>query len=345
MEKNLLVAYVETKDLGHMDEADVKALDVINIAFALVVDGKVTWEHPECEEALAKIRQINPELKIVISVGGWGAGGFSEAAYTGEGRALFARTAVELVGRYGLDGIDIDWEYPCLGMAKIGADAADKENFTLLLAELREQLEAVEKGRYLLTIAAGGDTYFVRNTQMEKVQQYLDYVQLMTYDLRGGFQILTGHHTNLYSIQADLFDPSMDKAVRVFHEAGVPYEKIVVGAAFYSREWVGVPDRNHGLCQHAEATAPGHSYAVLLDEYVDKNGYVRYWDDEAKAPYLFNGSRFISYEDEKSLSCKIAYLKEKGLKGIMFWVYGEDTTYTLVKHMRKELGGKEQHGL
>lgn len=339
--ENLLIAYVETKDLGHMDEADVKALDVINIAFGLVENGRIVWEHPECREDLARIRQINPELKIVISIGGWGAGGFSEAAYTQEGRELFARSAVELVRAYGLDGIDIDWEYPCLGMAKIGADPADKQNFTLLLAQLRRELEAAEAERYLLTIAAGGDSYFVRNTQMEEVQKYLDYVQLMTYDLRGGFQILTGHHTNLYSIQADLFDPSMDKAVRVFHEAGVPYEKLVVGAAFYSREWSGVPDRCHGLCQHAEATAPGHSYAVLLKEYVDQNGYVRYWDDEAKAPYLFNGSRFISYEDEESLSCKIAYLKEKGLKGIMFWVYGEDTTYTLVKHMRKQLGGEE----
>lgn len=334
---NRLIGYVGTRKLNCMLEQDIRDLDGINIAFGHVIDGKVCWEHPECREGLARIRRINPDLKIVLSIGGWGAGGFSEAAFTQEGRNRFAQDCCELIRTYGLDGIDIDWEYPCFSLAGIGACKADKENYTLLLKTIREHLEEMEAGRYLLTIAAGGDSYFVRNTQMDQAQRYLDYVQIMSYDLRGGFQLATGHHTNLYAPQTDLFDASADKAVRTFHEAGVPYEKLVIGAAFYSREWEGVPDVNHGLCQQAQSTARGHHYSDLVQDFINKNGYTRYWDEEAKAPWLFNGSRFISYDDEQSLSCKIEYLKEKKLLGIMFWVYSEDHPYSLLGHMRKEL--------
>ena len=77
----------------------------------------------------------------------------------------------------------------------------------------------------------------------------------MTYDMRGGFQVLTGHHTNLYTPTGDLFRISTDASVNLFVRAGVPKEKIVIGAAFYSRVWNEVPDRNHGLHQMAGARA------------------------------------------------------------------------------------------
>lgn len=332
-----LIGYVWETKLNDMPEQDIKDLDGINIAFGHVVDGRVRWEHPEYREGLARIRRINPALKLVLSIGGWGAGGFSEAASTQEGREQFARDCCGLIGAYGLDGIDIDWEYPCFSLAGIGARKEDKQNFTLLLKTIRERFERMEPGRYILSIAAGGDSYFVRNTQMDQAQRYLDYVQLMSYDLRGGFSLATGHHTNLYTPQTDLSDVSADKAVRAFCEAGVPCEKLVIGAAFYSREWEGVPDVNNGLCQQAKSPARGHHYGELAENFINKNGYTRYWDDEAKAPWLFNGSRFISYDDEQSLSCKIEYLKEKKLLGIMFWVYGEDQPYSLLGHMRREL--------
>lgn len=334
---NRLIGYVWKMELEKMPEQDIKDLDCINIAFGHVEEGRVRWEHPECMAGFERIRRINPQIKIVLSIGGWSAGGFSEAAFTQEGREQFAKDCCRLICTYGLDGIDIDWEYPCFSLAGIGACKEDKENFTLLLKTIREHLEEMEKGRYLLSIAAGGDSYFVRNTRMDQAQQYLDYVQLMNYDLRGGFQLVTGHHTNLYTPQTDLFDVSVDKAVEAFHGAGVPYEKLVIGAAFYSREWEGVADVDHGYCQPAKAPAAGHHYGELADGFINKNGYTRYWDDEAKAPWLFNGNRFISYDDEESLSCKIGYLKEKGLLGIMFWAYGGDQPYSLLGHMRKEL--------
>lgn len=339
-----LIGYAGTKELENMLEKDIKALDVINIAFGYVVSGRVVWEHPECRDALDRIRAIHPELKLVLSIGGWSAGGFSDAACTQAGRESFAKDCRALVQEYGLDGVDLDWEYPCMDFAGIDARPEDRENFTLLLHEIRKELDEEQAGRCLLTIAAGGDSYFLKNTQMAEAVQYLDYVQLMTYDLRGSFQVLTGHHTSLFADQTDLFDPCVEKAVQSFRAAGVPDDKIVIGAAFYSREWEGVPDRNHGLIQHAKAPVPGHPYHQLMQEFIGKNGFTRYWDDEAKAPWLFNGERFISYDDEQSLSCKISWLKEQGLGGIMFWVYEDDGTHTLVSHMRRELDREETEG-
>ncbi len=132
MKKPLLLGYVSTKDLGIVTEGDAKALDLINIAFAHVVDGKCVWKALDAEAAIARLRSINPKLKFVLSVGDWSAGGFSEAASTAEGRRLFAETAAEVVGTYQLDGIDIDWEYPGISMAGIKASADDKVNFTFL---------------------------------------------------------------------------------------------------------------------------------------------------------------------------------------------------------------------
>jgi len=333
-----LIGYVGTKDLHVVTEEDAKSLDVINIAFGHIVDGSIVWNHGECKPALERLRQLNPKLKLVLSIGGWSAGGFSEAAKTLESRTLLAESAKELMTEYELDGIDIDWEYPCFSVAGIAADKSDKENYTLLLKQLRETLSTLTEKNYLVTTAVGGDEYFTRCTQMDKVSEYVDYVQLMTYDLRGGFQTLTGHHTNLYGNEADLFSASTKKAVECFLAAGVPKEKLVIGAAFYSREWKGVPDVANGLHQMAQTTGGyGPNYHTLTAEYINKNGYIRYWDEEAKAPYLFNGEHFISYDDEESIGAKAEYVREQKLCGMMYWEYCCDLTNTLTGYMRKKL--------
>ncbi|WP_053983113.1 glycoside hydrolase family 18 protein [Niameybacter massiliensis] len=332
-----LIGYVGTRDLANVTEADAKNLDIINIAFGHVIDGDVVWKNETAKEDLARIKAINPEIKFVLSVGGWGAGGFSEAAYTEEGRKRFSKTGVDIVLEYGLDGLDLDWEYPSYTVAGIGGCTLDKQNFTLLLKQIREDLNEVNKD-YLLTIAAGGGAYYLKGVEMDKAAEYLDYVQLMTYDLRGGFQTLTGHHTNLYAPHLDLFAASTEEAVRDFMAAGVPAEKLVIGIAFYSRMWKGVPNVDNGYLQMAETVGTyGPSYHELVADYINKNGFTRHWDDVCKAPYLFNGDTFISYDDEESISHKIKFMNEKGLLGAMYWEYGTDETRTLTGHMRQEI--------
>ena len=334
---NKVIGYVGTKHLAQMREEDIRSLDVINIAFGHIVDGRTVWEHQDVKPVLARIRSINPQLKLVLSVGGWSADGFSQAASTEESRRLAADTAKEIIAEYGLDGIDIDWEYPGTSVAGIASSADDKVNFTLFLAALREAMDSLGEGK-MVTIAAGGDSYFTRLTEMDKAAEYLDYVQLMTYDLQGGFQKVTGHHAALYAGGRNLFDACADKAVRAFMEAGVPAEKLVIGIPFYARKWEGVPDVREGLGVEAQTIGGfGADYGELLEKYVGKNGFVRYWDDEAKAPWLFDGKTFISYEDTESMAAKLAYVKEKGLCGVMYWEYGCDTTHTLTEFLRREM--------
>ena len=299
-----IIGYVNTADLNHMREEDVRALTVINIAFGLIRDGEVVWDAKDARDGIVSIRKSNPELKIVLSVGGWGADGFSQAARTKEGRERFAASALAIVKEYGLDGIDIDWEYPGTSLAGIASDRSDKENYTLLLAELRKTLDAYREGM-LVTTAVGGDVYFALQTDMKEASRYLDYVQLMAYDLQGGFQKATGHHAALYFGSRNMSDACADKAVRLFMEAGVPAEKIVLGIPFYSRKWEDVKGGGTGLGQEALTVGGyGPDYGELEASYIGKNGFRRYWDEEAKAPYLFDGKTFISYEDPMSITEK-----------------------------------------
>lgn len=320
-----------------MRKEDIRCLNIINIAFAQVDNDCIVWNPKRCEESLKRIRNIHPEIRILLSVGGWGADGFSQAAMTEAGREKMGKSAAALTVKYDLDGIDIDWEYPGSSLAGIQSCYEDKKNFTLLLKKIRESLDVIDSEK-MLTIAAGGDTYFTMQTDMEEVARYVDYVQLMTYDLQGGFQRVTGHHAALYPGRNNLIDSCVDKAVRVFGEAGLPEDKMVVGVPFHSRKWEGVRNGGDGLGQEADTIGGyGPDYGSLA-EYVDRNGYRRYWDKEAKVPYLFDGNVFISYEDTESLTEKIAYIKKKRLGGIMFWEYKCDSTRTLLPFIKREMG-------
>lgn len=338
MKRKKLIGYVSTNDLSLLSDSDIRALDVINLAFGHIVNGCVDYA-PDCVlEEFKRIRKENADCKLVLSVGGWGAGGFSEAAADEEGREKFALTAVEIIKKYELDGLDIDWEYPCISTAGIAATYDDRENFTKLIKTSREIMDRELGKDKMLTIAAGAGEYFINSTNMSEVEKYLDYVQLMTYDLRGGYHIITGHHTNLLDDKKDILQASAKKAAACFEKAGVPRDKLILGAAYYSRMWKGVPDRESGLHQMAETTGGyGPSYGELVKDYINKNGYKRYFDEEARAPWLFNGDTFISYDDEESCSEKAEYVVKNGLGGIMFWEYRLDETRTLTEVMRKAL--------
>ena len=323
-----ILGYVCDHNLPTVTERDAQMLDVINIAFGKVDKDFTlgTWElkHNDC---LQSIRAWKPDIRFVLSVGGWTAGGFSLMSRTEEGRRRFAESCARYVKGTDLDGIDIDWEYPCNGSAGIDYDPSDKENFTLLLAELRY---ALGKDR-IVSIAAGAGAYFVRDTQMDKVAEICDWVQLMTYDMRSGFCSEAGHHTAPYGSKGAPEGFDTESVTRMFENAGVPKEKIVIGAAFYARKWEGVPDVNHGLFQKA-ATVGQYSegYTGLKERFINKNGYVRYWDEDAQAPYLFNGSTLISYDDPASLKAKCEFARREGLLGIMYWEHGSDPSRDLL---------------
>lgn len=332
--------YVVRRALGDVTEKQARQLDVINIAFGLCVESKIKFDGVSCLGDIKRIRGFNPDIKILLSVGGWGAGGFSPMAASGEGRDSFAESALDVMRDANLDGIDIDWEYPCIDSAGIEASPDDRVNFTLMLAALREKLDTVSDthgGRAMLTAAVGSGQYFIDNTEMDKVAKLLNYVSLMTYDMRGSWTKSTGHHTNLMS--GDEGDPaSVLHSVKIYKAAGVPREKLIIGAAFYSRIWKGVKNENHGLHAPASQTGGfGPSYGDLAENYIGHGGWVEYWDDDAKAPWLFNGESFLSYDNPKSIALKCRYVKEAGLGGIMYWEHSCDKTGELLDTIYREL--------
>ncbi len=331
--KRYILGYVTDRALPSVTEQDARRLTHINIAFGLVKKGLADVSHLKNLSCLPQIKAWNNDIQFVLSVGGWGAGGFSDMSLSEGGRRAFAESCREICDKYALDGIDIDWEYPCNACANIDADQRDKENFTLLLQALRDAL-----GDRIVSIAAGALQHFIHDTDMESAHRPLDYVQLMTYDMRSGFCTEAGHHTALYpSLKGD---PRICTAstVEAFHEAGVPYEKIIIGAAFYSRHWSGVPDVDHGMFQQAATVGTGGPrYTALVSDYIDQNGWTRYYDEAAQASWLYKDGELLSYDDELSIAAKCEYLKRKGLLGIMYWEHGCDETRRLLGVMAKEL--------
>lgn len=330
MGQKFIIAYEYLDGILNFNEKDIKKLTHINLAFGSIgKDGGLCTSDLRHLECLDKIRKWNPDIKIVLSVGGWGCGGFSKMSSTQEGRQKFALSCSKYVEDMSLDGIDIDWEYPCIDWAGIDADKSDKQNYTYLLEELRKVL----KGK-ILSVAVGAEDYFIECSEMDKVAKLCDYIQLMTYDMRANGYFTAGHHTSLYSASNDLTGKSVDDSVKRYIKAGVPKEKIVIGAAFYSRMWQEVMSENNGLLQPAKSDGQmGPTYTQIARDYVNKNGYVRYWDEEAMAPYLFNGKDFISYDDEQSIKEKCEYVKAQELLGIMYWEHGLDETHSLLNSM------------
>ncbi len=349
----LSVAYVLPSDRLHIPDIAAEKLTHILFAFANVKEHRVVLERENDALHLSQLialKEKNPDLKVILSVGGWSwSGNFSDAALNEENRRLFVVSALEILQKHDLDGLDIDWEYP----GQIGDNNVfrpeDKENYTLLLRDCREGLDKLSdnKGksgedRYELSVATGANEAFLQHTEMDKAQEYLDYIFLMTYDFYGPWTPTTGHHAALYASKVNPTATSAAKGVDLYEEAGVPLEKIVLGVPFYGRGWTGVEPNENGRFQAYKDNATSQGYQSLLDEFIDKNGFVRYWDENAKVPYLWNEETrtFYTYEDPESLSEKAAFVKEKGLAGMMYWQHAHDPQNRLLGALHQALHGK-----
>ncbi len=335
MKRNHVFApYVFAGGVDQLRIRDMERITHLNFAFMLIKDGKGDLSHikPGVLDSIRSCKKINPDLKLIVSIGGWGAGGFSNACLTDEGIDTLARSTVELAMAEGFDGVDVDWEYPCSDQAEIDYGPHDKVGYTKFMQALRKYLDEAGPG-HILTTAVGSEEYYIEGTEMDKVAEVCDYVNLMTYDMRGGFTHYTGHHAAPYGQTGDPIGRSTLHTIEIFHNAGVPYEKLVVGSSFGSRSWSGCNTWvNNGL--GAKATriggGPFGGYDKLKDTHINKNGFTRFWDDQAKAAWLYNGDTFVTYEDPDSLREKIKMVKEMGLAGIMYWAYGGHSLFEVI---------------
>ncbi len=329
-------------------QVDAKYLTRINYAFANIQGGRMVLGAPADAQNFAQLtalRNSNPRLTVLVSVGGWlWSTNFSDMALTAESRRVFEESVMEFLAQYDLDGLDIDWEYPGLPGAGHPFRAEDKQNFTALVKELRERFDAETRktGRRLyLTIAMGAGDDVIAQTEMRKVQKYVDTVNLMTYDYyEAGSDATTGHHAPLFADPADPKKASSDETVRDYEKAGVPAEKILLGVPFYGREWGEVAEQNNGLFQPGKVIPGAYAPYSAITMNMLGQGFTRYWDDAAKVPYLYNAEKhiFVSYEDPESLSLKCKYVREHKLGGVMFWEYFGDHDGKLLETLGGELG-------
>ena len=332
-QQKVIIGYVGGYNgLAKTNVIEAKKLTIINYAFVNIKNNRA-WLSREATDTinlrhLTLLKKQNPALKVLISIGGWTwSKNFSDAVLTDTSRQYFAESAIAIVKKYELDGVDIDWEYP----GRPGYEGniyrpEDKQNYTLLFKELRKQLDDLQKQtnkKYLLTTAAGGFKSFIEHTEMGNAQQYLDYINLMTYDYSGGG--VASHHTALYASKAYKAENNADNAVNLFITAGVPANKLVMGIAFYGKVSI-LTTGAKGLGDSVTSRLRNVGYTLIRDSLLKLPDFKEHRDKNAKADYIYNATtrQFITYDDEYSVKKKCKYVKSKKLEGVMFWEYNDD---------------------
>ncbi len=291
----IVVAYVGS---GGTELPDPQLMTHINYAFGDVAPtfDSVIVKNPPRLHAIVGLKAQNPQLKVVLSIGGWTSGNFSEMAADSLLRQSFVASCLANVECFGLDGIDIDWEYPTSGEAGISHSPDDTANYTLLMRSLRQALGPER----LLTLAGIWSAQYI---DFPAILPYVDYVNIMSYDMTPAAQ---GYpHNPLYSSDR-AGNHSVDAALRAHLAAGIPKEKLVVGLPFYGRGVEPYPD--------------------YLD-YKDMTrlpGTVEVWDSVAHSVYMVDsitGRLLMGFENPRSLAEKLHYIKTQGVRGAMYWEY------------------------
>jgi len=329
-----IIGYV--RGIADLNAIDAARLTHLNYSFAKLNPlGVINFENPSAPAHIAQLQALkarNPDLKVIVSVGGWGADFFSTAASDEASRCRFTDSAIAMIKEYALDGIDIDWEYPAQPTEVTTARPEDKHNFTLMLQELRYALDALSdvrgrKGpdRYTISIATSAGPRYFGNVEMSELQKYVDWMNVMTYDFAGEWSPVTGHHTDV---------ATTEQFVRQHLAAGVPASKIVVGVAFFGKSWRGVLHRDTtGLSQpFDQPDLVEEPYSMISAAYMNAPGYERHWDEAARAPYLWSrdAGRFVTYDDPQSIAEKARLVKNLHLGGLMYWEQSEEPTGVLL---------------
>jgi len=306
---------------------------------------------------LQLLKEDNPHLRTMISVGGWTwSTYFSDIAISEETREIFAQSCLDFILTYGFDGVDLDWEYPVEGGLETNQqDSTDKENLTALLQRLRELLDAqeqIDNKQYYLSIASSANPNYMDNLEVEEIMNSLDWINVMSYDFHGPWSgdgdPSTNFNSPLYMTEGgDVPEPyhtnfNLHASVQNYIDRGVPREKINAGLAFYGRAFGGVQNINNGLfAPYAEPSSIGtwedgvFDYWDLENDYINQNGYLRYWQEEAQVPWLYNPSTqiMISYDDVQSIGIKADYIVQENLGGAMFWEFSGDKNATLLEEL------------
>ena len=272
-------------------------------------------------DKVKKIKSQYPHVKILLSFTNSVSntdnsqdGGFSALAKSPEMRKQFAQDCRAFVSSEGIDGIDIDWEFPGMTFSSNAYDElVDVENFTLLMKDLRAELgqsTLLTYAGYCMDKRPQGEGY--KYIDVKAVDPYVDFVNIMAYDLVDAPQ-----HQSALNKPSNYWD--CQRSVDEYLNAGVSADKLVLGIPFYGR---------------ADFNAGGSiNYRDILNLSKDDGYVIENWDTEGNVPYVTkNGSFYCGYDNPRSIAAKGEWILKNGMKGMMFWDYeGDDTMGTLRK--------------
>ena len=311
----------------------------LNYAFAdISSDNKIIMANPSIDlKNFADLRQLkksNPQLKTLISVGGWDySKNFSNAAATAASRETFAQSCVEFIVAHGFDGIDLDWEYPVSGGLPGNSNRPeDKQNYTKLLQAIRSKLDKQSQidGRpYYLTIAGAAGGGFLNKIEPVAVASLVDYIFIMGYDIHGSWDRYADFNAPLYtpSDPSPQYSFSVSDSVQSYLKSGVPASKLVLGLPFYGYRYT--IEEGGGLYSPF-TSARSVGYDTLVSTYLSDPAFEQFYHWEAMVPYLVSDNMFISYDDPDSIAEKTRYAKNKGLAGVGAWALSHDKKATLL---------------
>jgi chitinase len=325
---------------------------------------------------LQELKKKHPNLKVVLSLGGWTYSKyFSDVAATDASRKKFVSSCIDMfikgnipaAGGYGgpgtaagiFDGFDIDWEYPGSATGHLGNHVSpnDTANYTALMAEFRSELDALGGKHYSLSAALPGGQDKIAKIQTDKIGQYMDFADAMTYDMHGAWDATgpTNFQDPLYSSPSDpsaVIPPgtekyTVDSVIKAYTAGdpaygipgGFPANKLTLGIPFYYRGWTGVPaGSNHGLYQSATGPSPGHTLSGNVPGvamYKELTGIVdnpadTFWDPTTQSAWFYDGTTFYAGSSPQSIKARTDYIHCNGLAGaMMFSLYDLDPNSTL----------------
>lgn len=233
---------------------------------------------------------------------------------------IFVNDCIKIINEYGFDGIDIDWERPAVN---------EKQNYTALMKALYTKVKA-NNPEHLVTTATAAGPWQYPSFDFENSIQYIDYINLMAYDLQTNAK--STHHSALYPSSKGYTAGgcSIDETLPYYNELSVPNSKIIVGLPFYGRQFI----ETDGIGK-ASSAGGSATQTFIYQRYLNNpniQGVTIGFDEECKVPYIYdsNNRLFISYDNEKSIGYKCEYVKEKGLAGMMYWQDSQDYEHILL---------------